>query len=72
MASGHPPQKIFEMLLGIVVIITLLCGGFAAMVFFSANGQLVEAQKDILDAALEGFKFGLAAILGLLGGRASS
>lgn len=66
------PMTFFEILFGTIVLITLLCGAFSATTFFSPSEELTEAQAEVLSTALEAFKFGLAAILGLLGGQLSS
>ena len=66
----HQHRSLFEIVFFTVVLITLLCGGFLVSAFFLQDGPSTEEQKNVLAVAIDVFKFGVAAILGLLGGRA--
>lgn len=66
----HQSRSVFEIVFFTVTLITLLCGAFLVSAFFLQVGPSTEDQKNVLAVAIDVFKFGMAAILGLLGGRA--
>jgi hypothetical protein len=61
----------FHRILNIVATLTLFCGGLAVAVAIVGAIMLVPLAGQLVSAFLDSFKLGMAAILGLIGGRGS-
>jgi hypothetical protein len=59
----------FDRLLRIVVTLTILCGGLAVAVAIIGAFMPMPLAGQLVSAFLDNFKVGMAAILGLIGGR---
>jgi hypothetical protein len=67
--AGREQTVEFDRILNIVVRLTLLCGGLAVVVAIVAAVMPVPLAGQLVSAFLDNFKVGMAAILGLIGGR---
>jgi hypothetical protein len=68
--SGLKAQAVeFDRLLKIVVALTLVCGGLAVAVAIIGAFMPMPLAGQLVSAFLDSFKLGMAAILGLIGGR---
>jgi hypothetical protein len=68
--SEWPEQVVeFNRILNIVFTLTLLCGGLAVVVAIVDAIVPVAMAGQLVSAFLDSFKVGMAAILGLIGGR---
>jgi hypothetical protein len=67
--AGREQAVEFDRILKIVVMLTLLCGGLAVAVAIVAAMMPVPLAGQLVSAFIDNFKVGMAAILGLIGGR---
>lgn len=61
----------FDRILNVVFALTLLCGAFAVAIAIVGAIVPVPSGGQLVSAFLDDFKLGMAAILGLIGGRSS-
>jgi hypothetical protein len=59
----------FDRLLKIVVTLTLACGGLAVAIAIIGAFMPIPLAGQLVSTFLDNFKVGMAAILGLIGGR---
>jgi hypothetical protein len=67
--AGREQAVEFDRILNIVVMLTLLCSGLAVAVAIVGAIMPVPLAGQLVSAFLDSFKVGMAAILGLIGGR---